>query len=288
MHRPFVLVAIVTALGASTTAHADDGVGCSEAVDDSQVKRDDAKLLEARQLLRTCSGPSCSATVQKVCSDLLADVDARVPSFVLSARDGSGADRVDVKVTMDGRLVVSKLDGRAIEVDPGPHSFIFELPGGTRAETTAVADERIKGKIIAVTLDTAPKAPTPSAAPSPPQPARAPSQTGGSPLATIGLVAGAAGIAGLVLGTVTGVLALSTKSSYCPNGMCEPGHPASTIHTEETISTVGFVAGGILLAGGATLFLVAPKGNAERVGAKLAVGPLVSSSGGGFQFLGQW
>jgi hypothetical protein len=36
--------------------------------------------------------------------------------------------------------------------------------------------------------------------------------------------------------------------------------------TGATLSTVGFIAGGVLLAGGVTLFLTAPKGESPRVG----------------------
>ena len=51
-----------------------------------QVRRDEGKLLAARRLLRTCGGAECSPTKQGMCSAWLADVDARMPSVILSAR----------------------------------------------------------------------------------------------------------------------------------------------------------------------------------------------------------
>jgi len=292
MRRSFLLATTLVVLAASPRARADDAT-CGGAFDESQVRRDEGKLLEARRLLRVCGGPSCSPTQQKLCSEWLADVDARMPSFILAAKDGSGTDLVDVKVLIDGQQVAAKLDGRAVDVDPGPHKFVFELADGARAETTAVADERGKSKVVSVTLErpAAPILAPPSAAvaATAPTPRGTTSVGGGGAVRTAGLVAGGAGVAGLALGTVLGVMALATKGTHCgSNGLCDPGS-ASTVYSQATISTVGFVAGGALLASGVTLFLVAPKGRGEQQSrASLAVGPTVGLSAGGVQLAGRW
>jgi hypothetical protein len=229
MRTPILVFGLVAWLGASSSARAEDGPRCNQALDDSQVKRDDGKLLEARKLLRFCGGAGCTPTLQRLCSQLLSDLEARVPSFVLSAKDGSGGDLVNVRVTMDGIQVATTLDGRAIEVNPGPHSFVFESPDGSKAEKTAVAEERAKGTIVSVMLLGAVPPPPPRVA-VPPQPAveSATDHGGSGPLKTAGLVAGGAGVVGLGLGIVFGLEALSTKSANCPsNDQCAPGAPST-------------------------------------------------------------
>jgi hypothetical protein len=308
MRRSLVWVVTLAALGASSSAWADDAATCGSAFDQSQVRRDEGKLLEARRLLRICGGPSCSATQQKLCSGWLSDVDARMPSFVLAAKSSAGVDLVNVKVQMDGTQVATSLDGRAIDADPGQHSFVFQQPDGTQAQTTAVADERGKGKLVSVTFgaQAAPApAPAPAPVPAPPpqteQPTAAPtaqphevpkdttSQGGGSSLKIVGIVTIVAGVIGLGVGSVFGAEALSTKSSHCDsNGICNPAGTASNAYSQATISTVGLVAGGVLLVGGVVMVIAAPSGNSDHPSATLAVAPMVGSSAGGLQLAGSW
>jgi hypothetical protein len=255
------------------------------------VKRDDGKLLDARRLFRVCGGPTCVPTQQRLCSEWLRDVDDRVPSVVLSAKDGSGADLVDVKVSVDGVGVATKLDGRAIDVDPGPHVFVFELADRTRVETKAVAEERGKGKVLTVRFGAASTAvshPPSGNGAGPTDGATATTSPNadaggtGSPLRTLGVVVGSAGIVGLAIGGVFGVAALSTKGSHCSNGLCDPGS-ASDADGKATVSTAAFVAGGVLLAGGVTLFVLSP-----RTAASVTVAPMVGSSAAGLQLAGIW
>ena len=77
-------------------------------------------------------------------------------------------------------------------------------------------------------------------------------------------MAASAGGVGLVLGTIFGVSTISTWGAAggdCNNG-CLPGTKAqaerSQALTDATVSTVGFIAGGVLLAGGVALWLTAP------------------------------
>jgi hypothetical protein len=254
------------------------------------VKRDAGQLLEARRLLRVCGGPDCSPTQQRFCSEWLADVDARVPSVVFSAKDAQGADLVDVKVLVDAAQVATMLDGRAVDVDPGPHSFVFVLADGTKAETTSVAVERGKGALVSVRFG---RTPAPGATPSPlvvsPAPAPPPLRAAGgwSPWKTAGVVVAGVGLAGLAVGGAFGVTALVRKSADCP-GACAPTGTASSILTDGNFSTAGLVAGGVLLAGGVTMFLLAPKGGSEEPRASVTLVPAVGPSAGGLQLAGRW
>ena len=111
--------------------------------------------------------------------------------------------------------------------------------------------------------------PTPAVAPAPTEPA---ADASGSPASShsvslrwLGLGVGATGVVSVIVGAGLGAAALSKWSdakSQCGTG-CLSGSPAyatrSDATTFATISTVTIVAGGILAAGGLTVFLVAPK-----------------------------
>ena len=72
----------------------------------------------------------------------------------------------------------------------------------------------------------------------------------------MGFVTGGVGVAGLVMATAFGIVAISDKSSAdCMGNDCNPG-TASGIRTAALISDVGWVAGGVLLAGGGALVLL--------------------------------
>ena len=118
---------------------------------------------------------------------------------------------------------------------------------------------------------------------------------GGVPWRTVGWITGGVGVAGLALGTVFGVMAMSDKNgAHCDaSGACDPGK-LSDANSAATISTVGFIAGGVLLAGGAALVIFGPSGSAPASatpasgGATLKVAPLVGARDAGLLLGGSW
>jgi hypothetical protein len=143
---------------AAGVARADDKQACNDAYRQAQVLRNDHKLVEAREQLRICAGGACPGFIAKDCSDWLKADESRTPSVVLAAKNAGGADVTDAKVTMDGAVLATKLDGLAIDVDPGAHTFVFESPEG-RAEQKVVVTEGGKAQRIAVSLGNAGGAP---------------------------------------------------------------------------------------------------------------------------------
>jgi hypothetical protein len=153
--RALVFVPAVSVLGLfATLANAQDKQTCNTAYQDAQVARDGHKYLKARDALRICASSSCPGFITKDCTDWLKDVDSRVPSVVFTAKNAAGADVTDVKVTMDGNPVADKIDGIAIDVDPGAHTFVFEGADG-RAEQKVVVPEGTKAQHIGVTFGAA-------------------------------------------------------------------------------------------------------------------------------------
>jgi hypothetical protein len=90
-----------------------------------------------------------------------------------------------------------------------------------------------------------------------------------------------AGVVGLGVGAVTGILAIgkhSTLATECTGGDCST--PAaqsdlSSYHSMGTISTIGFVAGGVLAAGGVVLYFTAPHGQSAAPATGIRITPFV-------------
>jgi serine/threonine-protein kinase len=96
---------------------------------------------------------------------------------------------------------------------------------------------------------------------------------------TVGLVVGAAGLVGLGIGSVLGLVSKGTydhaMSAECGGNPadCTPqgARDGSTAHSQATMATVAFLAGGAALGAGAVLYLTAPKSGVS-VGATMAPG----------------
>ncbi|MFO0589481.1 MAG: hypothetical protein U0441_18230 [Polyangiaceae bacterium] len=142
----------VLAVSIAATARADDDVeACATASEKGQELRDQGKLTSARELFVTCAAERCPKIVRKDCADWLAAVDEALPSVTLRARDADGRDLTDVKVTVDGKPLADRLDGRAITLDPGSHKFLFHAAIGDVTKTLLL-HEREKGRAVDVTL----------------------------------------------------------------------------------------------------------------------------------------
>jgi hypothetical protein len=281
---------------------APDKAACLDASNKAQGFRDAHKLLEARDALRICAQQVCPGVVQKDCLTWLDAVESSLPTVVVSAKDPAGRDLFDVKVTADGQPLTSKLAGDALPMNPGPHAFHFELTDGTVLDQQVLVREGLKNQNISVVLGKA--APVPAAGTSPAgatpvgQPDIPPagdSGGGGIPWRTVGWITGGVGVAGLALGTVFGIMAMGDKNgAHCDaSGACDPGK-LSDANSAATISTIGFIAGGVLVAGGAALVLFGPSGNtasaAPATGAAttLKLAPLVGARDAGLLLGGSW
>ncbi len=123
----FVLATTVAAV-APATARAQDKAACAASYEKAQVERQKDHLRASREQLLVCSQPSCSV-LQKDCVQWLSEVEAALPSVVFEATGPDGRDAVDAQVTCDGAPVVSRIDGKAVVMDPGLHRCRFEMGG---------------------------------------------------------------------------------------------------------------------------------------------------------------
>jgi hypothetical protein len=102
---------------------------CIEANTKAQSLRRSGKLVSAHAQLAICIDPRCPGIVRNDCTQRLDDLERVQPTIVFDAKDAAGNDLSDVRVSMDGKPLVGRLDGTAIEVDPGPHAFTFDVSG---------------------------------------------------------------------------------------------------------------------------------------------------------------
>lgn len=257
----------------------------------AQDARREAKFSDARALLVSCTNPACPAAIRSDCSSRLEQLDAAQPTIVFDIKDESGVDVVTVRISVDGAPIETRL-GSAIAIDPGTHHVTVEATGyatGSRDVVLAEGEKVRRERIVLVTarpVSTSMAAPTaPSAVLSPPAtPLASPAK--GRTQQTLGVVTGATGLGGLGAGIVLGLLASGKRSDQIANcessTSCADRAAALDDHASAsgyaTASTVGFVAGGLLVAAGVALYLTAPP---SRTSTGATVGPNVGLGSAG-------
>lgn len=137
------------AWGTTTPARADTEA-CLDAYDGNQRLRRAGELRAARAQLLVCSQTACPDPIRKECMRWLAEVDAAMPSVVFAAQDASGHDLGAVRVEVDGVVVLEKLDGRAIALDPGERTVRWTSTSGSTVERRVVIREAQKRRLIEV------------------------------------------------------------------------------------------------------------------------------------------
>ncbi len=285
MKTSLLLGILLPTLLITASAIADDTAACLSAATKGQRFKDAHKLVEAREQLRVCAAAQCPAVVQTDCAGWLNEVEKALPGVVVTAKNGSGADLVDVKVSVDGAPLLTKLDGTSTAMNAGPHQFHFEAADGTVLDQQVIVREGEKNQTVAVVLGAPPPAlpVVPPGVETPPAPA-----SGSSTWKTAGWIIGGVGIAGLGVGTIFGIIATGDKSSaHCDsNNVCDPG-TVSGIKSAALISDIGWISGGVLLAGGAALVLWGPN-KSQETAATLKRAPLFTANGGGIGAGGAW
>jgi hypothetical protein len=190
-------------------------------------------------------------------------------------------------VQRDGEPIDSAVWGVAVPVDAGQHVIEAKAPGKKPwSGTVSVAAGAAQVKIDVPALEDAPEAPPPPPAP-----------TGLGAQRVAGIALASVGLAGVVVGAAFGGIALSKWSgvlqNHCHNSptMCDPTGIALAGDAKQaaTISTVGFIAGGVVLATGIVVFFTAPRRQAPAppvtglfIAPKVAPGWATLSAGGTF------
>jgi len=285
-----VLLAVVAVIGVPRVANAEEQA-CRDDYEHSQElmkpKAGPSTLLPARATLRSCMRSGCKDWVVADCSKWLAEVEERIPTVVFSARDTAGRDLTDVRVTTaDGLAITPRLDGRALDIEPGRQTFVFVTPDGVRREKDVLIREGEKSQSVGALFDAPPGLLPPSSGPAGGVPSTQPPPPT-TKLRYAGYAATGVGVLGLGLGAVFGLRAIGKKDSAgcddtnaCANlGAVDEAKDASTV------ANVGFIVGGVLTAAGVALILLSPT-SSSRHSAQLR--PAVGSSAAGLELGAHW
>lgn len=137
---------------ASMEASATDVQTCLGASEKGQRARAAGKLREARDQFLVCGGEGCPPIVRRDCAQWQGEIINILPGVVFGAKDKQGRDLFDVTVSMDGELLVKKLDGKSVPIDPGPHTFKFEMAGSPPVIERALVKEGERARVITATF----------------------------------------------------------------------------------------------------------------------------------------
>jgi hypothetical protein len=147
----FVAVCPAWGHGTSIALAADKtSLACIRAAEDGQAARDESRLLRARDLFTQCASRDCPSLVRHDCAGWLDEAEAQIPSIVLVARDATGRDRTDARVTIDGLARQSTLAGSAIDLDPGLHLLRIEIEGSEPIDEQIVLSTGEKNRVVNV------------------------------------------------------------------------------------------------------------------------------------------
>jgi hypothetical protein len=281
--RALVPLALVASALAASPARADEAArkACGASFEKAQVLRKDGKLGAARAQAAACARDACPGFVRDECGKIIADVDAVQPTVVFDVRDEHGGDLADVRVDLDGTLLVDHVGGSAVAIDPGEHTLRFTRPGSEPHEERVIVRITEKNRLLHVTLHSAAPAPSPAAAAPPPPPPATTTVRVRGPLWP-GILTATLGVAATAVSIGLGADAQGTVDSL--RRTCAPACAHSdvdAVRTELVVSDVLLVAG-LATVGVGVVLLVARPGGHEGARATLSVGPTVGGVRGAF------
>jgi hypothetical protein len=169
-------------------------------------------------------------------------------------------------VKLDGDEVPVAALGVKRAVDPGDH-VVNAGAEGFNGDEKRFSVQSGASADVALTLTPAPAGGAPVASGA--APAAGELAGAGDTQRLVGFVGIGVGAAGLVVGAITGGLALGKHSALvdaCPNDQCPPAEQDNldSYRTVGLVSTIGFIAGGVLAAAGVVVVLTAPSSAQEE------------------------
>lgn len=257
-HACWQMLAAVSTL--ALHAHADEGrAQCAAAYEGGQEARRDGKFALASEQLVSCSQPKCGEAISHECKQLYSQLQEAMPSVVFGARDEKEQDLVEVSIAIDGTIVQKSINGHAVTLDPGVHTFRFTSKTLPPVEKVMAIREGEKFRLISVTLaDANPLAPATSGgagasaaavATDGPVPAKH-----GVPVASY--VLGGVGVVGLAAFgyfRLSGFNDFNSLKESCKSHCTEDD--VSSVRDKFVVSNVSAIVGGAALGGAVAVWL---------------------------------
>lgn len=246
-----------------SAAAADANAACFTSYEQTQSLRKSGKLRDARQQALQCARDVCPTALSKDCARWAAEIDVSIPSVVFEAHGPDGAELVQVKVFMDDALLVERLDGKAVEVEPGAHVFRFEDAKGEGEPVTvqSVVREGEKNRKVAAAFG---GGESEGSAPVVDSGGHAMKASRPVPVATY--VFGGVGAAAIATGVVFAIYGTSQKSDLdaCKPG-CAPGD-VNAMTRSFAVADVAFGVGIVSSAAAVYLYLTRPRVTSRAAG----------------------
>jgi hypothetical protein len=143
-----------TIRGGSEPTAPSDHQACLSAYKSAQELERIGRFLQAKELVDSCMSPGCGWVLQRKCAFLSSMMASDIPSVVPVVTDEAGKPRIDVKVTMDGAVLTSRLDGRAVPIDPGLHEFSFSMQNRVIVKRQIMIGQGERNRAILISLRT--------------------------------------------------------------------------------------------------------------------------------------
>jgi len=226
---------------------------------------------------------------EKAAKQKIADLEPKLSKLTLRVSDQArGTSGFSLK--RDGEPVGEGSWDSPTPVDPGEHEIEASAPGheSFKVSVTVGADGDQKTIEIAALEKLAEGVVTPVASSS--SSASADTSTSGGSLRTVGLIAGGVGVVALGVGTYFGLQAKSKNSDSsddCDGNVCgDSGYAArQDARSAGNTATIAFVAGGVLVATGVTLYVLGAPSKGREASARPSVQlvpALAPTAAGGF------
>lgn len=199
------------------------------------------------------NAPAPFVTAQQHAKEAL---DAAMQHIAKLRVDVAGPAAGDVVLKIDGEAVSTASIGAERPIDPGKHTIEASAPGFKPTQTSVtIPDAGAKAIALKLERDLTVKI-VPHEEPRP-------ESHSVRVLWPAGIALGIGG-AGLILGGVWGGVAIGKKNDLvaaCGGTSCPPAQHGAfdDLSTFATLSTVGFIVGGVAAAAGVVLFFVAPR-----------------------------
>ena len=232
---------------------------------------------------------------EKLANDRASALEKKLAHLTIKVEAAN--DRAEV--TRDG-TVISKAEWAVpIPVDIGAHA-VEAKQNGFKTFTTNVTvskdGDNVEVTVPALEQETpvvAPQVPQNQPPPPTPQPVTEPpadaDKGGGSGQRTLGFAVAGLGVAGIAVGAITGLMAVGksndAKTKCKTDGVCpvkSAVDDADSAKSFATISTIGFIIGGVAAGAGAVLIFTAPSG--KKTGVRIV--PEAGPSSAGLTVLG--
>jgi hypothetical protein len=234
-----------------------------------------ARYLEASSLAQRAG----QAERQQYAKERAAALEPKISRLRITSPSASRG----LEVLRDGAPVDVTLLGTALPVDPGKHQIEARAPG--KKPWSRLVDIGVGAGQVAVEIP--PLEDAPGGVPGEPPPAAGPAASA-FPRKTLGLAAVGVGGAGLIVGAITGGLAIgkhgSLVSACDKQAVCVNQDAAiASYHLLGTVADVGLVVGGALAVTGIVLTATAPKaGAAKQAWVAPIIGPGFAGARGRF------